>query len=221
MADEAEHFAKLFHVIYEREAQSAGWKTQESCQVDYADLPEPNRKAMEKTMEYLIPQILESAETTLNAILEGKLDELDGEIEGESYGGPDPVQSVEDLKRRITNDIDLICKEYASVVLRDVLNAYEDRRVPDQSNSKEEAYIDRNLVVQGFARLVIENGFLVGVKKTDPEWPIIYVELPTGQISYHIPAKELVVDLPEFDATWDGHSLEEKRDRLKAFLGGA
>lgn len=38
--------AKFMHDEYEKEAKKAGWKTQESCQVEFMDLPTANRTVM-------------------------------------------------------------------------------------------------------------------------------------------------------------------------------
>lgn len=44
---------------------------------------------------------------------------------------------------------------------------------------------------------------------SEPEWPVVYIELPTGQISYHI---------PQFPTPWDNHTTEEKNERLESFI---
>lgn len=50
-----------------------------------------------------------------------------------------------------------------------------------------------------------------------PGWPILYVSLPTGQVSWHIAESDMDLfthvrtDLLE---TWDGHTTEEKYQRL-------
>lgn len=60
-----------------------------------------------------------------------------------------------------------------------------------------------------------------------PDWPIIYIELPTGQISQHISKDDLhfFEGIPwnhdqKSDAEiihWDGHSTKEKFDRLNMY----
>ena len=80
-----------------------------------------------------------------------------------------------------------------------------------------EAYYDRNLVVQALAKLAMDQGLNVGIKQ-DKEWPILYVDLPTGQASWHIPASELVGEFPEYKGKWDGHDLDQKRGRIKEFI---
>lgn len=49
------------------------------------------------------------------------------------------------------------------------------------------------------------------------DWPIIYVDLPTGQASWHIsPADVGLFSGIRFgtDAEWDGHTTEAKYDRI-------
>lgn len=91
------------------------------------------------------------------------------------------------------------------------------KRQTENESTPDEAYLDRNLVVQVLARLSHELGYKVGIKP-DPEWAILYVDLPTGQVSWHIPKKELMGDLPIYEGKWDGHDLETKRNRLKAYM---
>lgn len=81
----------------------------------------------------------------------------------------------------------------------------------------EESYFDRNqaaMVIGKFAQML---GFTVGIKP-DKEWPILYVELPTGQVSWHLPAGELMGSFPIYEGQWDGHDVQEKRERLRKFI---
>lgn len=51
-----------------------------------------------------------------------------------------------------------------------------------------------------------------------PDWPVIFITLPTGQVSWHInPADiDLFAHVTVGTGTWDGHSTEEKYARLDA-----
>jgi hypothetical protein len=42
----------------------------------------------------------------------------------------------------------------------------------------------------------------------EPDWPVVYIELPTGQISWH---------MPRHGRPWDGHTTEQKFERISAF----
>jgi hypothetical protein len=50
------------------------------------------------------------------------------------------------------------------------------------------------------------------------EWAVIYCWLPTGQVSWHVP-RELVEEsnIRRCAAEWDGHTREEKNDRLRTY----
>jgi hypothetical protein len=98
---------------------------------------------------------------------------------------------------------------------------------------KDEAYKERNRCVAGMARLALDNGYAAWLGRHtsdpresadnpwDPEWMnIVFISLPTGQLSWHLHDSD--VELFSFlrrDETgiWDGHSTEEKYERLTAF----
>ena len=82
----------------------------------------------------------------------------------------------------------------------------------------DEAYVDRNLAVQVLAVLARQQGYQVGIRNREDDWPILYVDLPTGQVSWHIPKDEIAALFPDYPGEWDGHDLKENRDRLRRFL---
>ncbi len=43
----------------------------------------------------------------------------------------------------------------------------------------------------------------------EPDWPVAFIELPTGQISYH---------LEPHDIAWDKHTTEEKQIRILNYV---
>ena len=79
------------------------------------------------------------------------------------------------------------------------------------------AYQERNRLVALLARL-----YPSGLKRTDipgwdPEWHgCVYIDLPTGQASWHYHDRDahLFDGLPPYQGEWDGHSTEEKYDRV-------
>lgn len=95
----------------------------------------------------------------------------------------------------------------------------------ESDGSASAAYLDRNLLAQLSAKLAMKLGYAVGWNFDDDDWPILYVQLPTGQISYHLPRGEVLSDgfvatptgnMPAPD--WDGHALEEKQQRIREFV---
>jgi len=83
-----------------------------------------------------------------------------------------------------------------------------------------EVYRDRNLVVQLAAKLASDLGYNVyyGADPNAPGWPVLFIELPTGQVSWHIPQAEVIASAPLESDPWDGHTTEEKHDRIRRFL---
>lgn len=84
---------------------------------------------------------------------------------------------------------------------------------------RDRAYYERNQIVALLARL-----YPSGIKRTeiegwDPCWHgCVYIELPTGQASWHYHDSEahLFADLPPYSGSWDGHTTEEKYQRVAA-----
>ena len=90
--------------------------------------------------------------------------------------------------------------------------------------AKDAAYKERNQVVAALARAAMLLGWKVGLRKTaiegwDADWHnCVFIDLPTGQASWHFHDSELPLfrGLPDYDATWDGHTTPEKYERLEA-----
>jgi hypothetical protein len=86
-----------------------------------------------------------------------------------------------------------------------------------ESSTLDDTYFDRNQAAMALARCAIRLGFRVGVKP-DPEWPILFIDLPVGQVTWHIPSAELVGEWLDYVGEWDGHTLDEKRKRMDDFI---
>lgn len=86
----------------------------------------------------------------------------------------------------------------------------------------QDVYTDRNLLAQLAAQLAEQLGYRVwvGTDSKEPDWPVLFIELPTGQVSYHLPRSEMVIDPKPDAAPWDGHSTDEKRRRIRSYLEG-
>ena len=93
--------------------------------------------------------------------------------------------------------------------------------MPDMTKplqSKEEVYEDRNLLAQAALRMAKSLNYRVRIKDYDSEWPIVYIELPTGQISYHIAKKDLYFKEEPSFLEWDGHDREERKERILSYI---
>lgn len=72
-------------------------------------------------------------------------------------------------------------------------------------------YTERYPLVYRALALALKAGYPAGVRidPTEPAWPVVYIELPTGQVSWHMPAHP---------TEWDGHTTPEKYQRVAAFV---
>lgn len=48
----------------------------------------------------------------------------------------------------------------------------------------------------------------IAIDPAQPDWPVVFIELPTGQVSWHMPAHPV---------PFDGHTTEEKYARCRAY----
>jgi len=111
--------------------------------------------------------------------------------------------------------------------LQDRLAGLEDK-VRELGAAKDAAYSERNQCVSFIAKLarVLGCPAWIGVHNAaDLTWErdwlhIVFIELPTGQVSWHIHDSEL----PRFaflprkdDVGWDGHGTAEKYERMRAW----
>lgn len=71
-------------------------------------------------------------------------------------------------------------------------------------------YDNRNKLIWSLFSAFRTLGHKVGIRidPQEPEWPVVFIELPTGQVSWHV---------PQHDMPWDGHTTEEKYQRIKEY----
>ena len=87
----------------------------------------------------------------------------------------------------------------------------------EMTSRKNAAYRERNRVVAALAHC-----FPSGIRKTSiqgwsDDWHnCVYIDLPSGQVSWHYHDSEvgLFKDLPPYEKEWDGHTTEQKYERL-------
>ena len=85
----------------------------------------------------------------------------------------------------------------------------------------DDLYAERNAVVIAFAVMARERGWRVGrlAHRTEPEWPVLMIDTPAGQVSWHLRADEMPAWVEPYARQWDGHDTKTKYERLAA-LGG-
>lgn len=73
-------------------------------------------------------------------------------------------------------------------------------------------YVERNKSVIAAVHHALEIGVKAGVRldKEEPEYPVMFIELPTGQVTWHI---------EQHSEAWDFHTTDEKYKRIRAYLG--
>lgn len=88
-------------------------------------------------------------------------------------------------------------------------------------------YRERAHLLALLAAVAMTDGLPVHIGATDPEaadWPVLVFELPTGQASWHIAPDDVELfrhvraTTPD-DAPWDGHSTDEKYERIRTLIG--
>lgn len=75
-----------------------------------------------------------------------------------------------------------------------------------------ERYAKRNGLVLRALAYAIEAELPCGIgfdEKAGAEWPVVYIELPTGQVSWHLPA---------YSPGWDGHTTLAKARRITGYI---
>lgn len=108
--------------------------------------------------------------------------------------------------------------------IKDIYDLIEDALTTHSAKereSKDEAYRERNQLVRALTKLF--PSYLARHDESDTTWErdwmwIVYIELPTGQVSWHIHDSERL-DFSHLEVkanNWDGHNNERKYQRLAA-----
>ena len=105
--------------------------------------------------------------------------------------------------------------------LRPIAEEIIDRLLADRAVPEPDAdaiYRERNQVVAALSKCFYS--WIGTVDDAEPGWTkAVYIDLPSGQVSWHIPDHEipdLFGHLQESGEPWDGHTTEEKYERLAA-----
>jgi hypothetical protein len=85
----------------------------------------------------------------------------------------------------------------------------------------DEVYEERNTVVLAFAHMAELMGWTVGkaADPDEPEWPVLLIDTPAGQVSWHFQKDEMPLAMPDYPGAWDGHDTPEKYRRLDRLVG--
>jgi len=100
------------------------------------------------------------------------------------------------------------------------------RKVSEVNSGQDQAYKERDMCVALIARMALALGYRVWLAQhPDADWEddwrtIVYIDLPTGQVSWHIHDSEREWFLRDLhynsnpDLIWDGHDTAEKYRRV-------
>lgn len=101
-----------------------------------------------------------------------------------------------------------------------------------EPKTKEDVYRERNLLAIAFIGAVATPGYSRTVEPskssyipfgwwpdTDDvngsEWAVVWIDLPTGQVGWHVPMEMVPNWMPKRDPFYDGYGTETKNNRLR------
>ena len=82
-------------------------------------------------------------------------------------------------------------------------------------------YGDRNQAVILAAVFARQLGHTVGVGEDEQKRPVIYIDLPTGQCSWHVQHERIervLCIFPRYKGQWDGHGRLQRWKRIRRLL---
>jgi len=100
------------------------------------------------------------------------------------------------------------------------------KQLDQEREMRNKVYTERNLCVALIASYAQWFGHKVGIKEHmgddwEDDWRnVLFIDLPTGQVSWHLHKDELVnfPDIGPYAGEYDGHTTEEKYKRIQAFI---
>lgn len=98
--------------------------------------------------------------------------------------------------------------------------ARDDARATSFRDGQDRVYAQRNMLVGALSKLFPA---WISADTDEPDWPVVLIELPTGQVSFHVTQTErysVFAHLMEHSPSdllgwaWDGHDDAEKWRRV-------
>ena len=93
-------------------------------------------------------------------------------------------------------------------------------QVEEQRKYKDSAYLERNRLVALLSKVFPSGKKKTAIEGWSEDWHgCVYIDLPTGQASWHYHDSQawLFEHLPEYQGTWDGHTTDEKYERIQGY----
>lgn len=142
----------------------------------------------------------------------------------------DGVRASEDrgdlLKERDQAQAEIEAQQHRIQALwmeRDVVRVERDKalaRLAEVEGYKDGAYTERNQLVSLLSKLFPSGTQRTAIEGWSDDWHgCVYIDLPTGQASwhYHDSQAHLFAHLPPYAGTWDGHTTEQKYERIAGY----
>ncbi len=105
-------------------------------------------------------------------------------------------------------------KQSLAIKLLDIQHLDEKATKTRSTLDKDAFYEHRAIAIHEAIALALQVGYVAGIRidPDQPEWPVALIELPTGQVSWHLKGHL---------QKWDGHSNETKQARMLRFSADA
>lgn len=87
----------------------------------------------------------------------------------------------------------------------------------EAKRDKDQAYEERNRLVALLAKTAPSGIATTNIEGWNPEWHgAVYIDFPWGQASWHFhdSQRHLFDNIPPYDGEWDGHTTEEKYQKI-------
>lgn len=126
--------------------------------------------------------------------------------------------TVSSESRQPTHVVDAMLNGYSTPILMPPV-ATEEPNLAGTPDPLTAAYRERAHLV---ALLAAEHPSVWAIDANEPDWRVVYLDLPTGQASWHISPNDwdLFGHVPQSDAgIWDGHTTEQKYERIRQLTG--
>lgn len=126
-----------------------------------------------------------------------------------------------------TQEVDAIASyrlkmSQGAIAITSNLNTLDAFKAKSAVEAKNLAYSERNKMLAALCKMAIASGITAGIgqhvgEDWEDDWRnIVFIDLPSGQVSFHIHDSEtpLFEFLPDYNGEWDGHDTEAKWQRL-------
>jgi hypothetical protein len=113
--------------------------------------------------------------------------------------------------------VDAVCEEIAAALKVQLVQAPANSELTAMEARKDAAYLERNQLVALLSKLFPSGKKHTATEGWSEDWHgCVYIDLPTGQASwhYHDSQQHLFDHLSPYAGDWDGHSTEQKYERV-------